>query len=293
MPLAEIMKANRGEGRQRGVNLPSMSRALPLLLEANELRSAPKADVLVRDSWYPYLGLVTARIKADSAEGMYFAVLAAHNGRSHSHNDTGSYIIYQDGQPVAIDVGVEAYTAKTFSADRYTIWTMQSAYHNLPTIGGVGQHNGTTFQATDRKFSTDADHATYSFNIADAYPKEAGVKSWIRTVTLDRKTNKVKVEENFELDHAVPVSLTVMTPRTASIAAGTINLKLAAAEGQSVHAKDALLKYDSDQLDPTVETIKLEDMGLRQSWGEQVYRILLNSKQPVANGKWAYEFSPA
>ncbi len=101
-------------GRQRGVNLPTMSRALPLLLEATELRNAKGTDVMVRDCYYPYLGLVTARVKADSADGMYFAVLAANNGRSHSHNDTGSYIIYQDGQPVAIDVGVEAYTAKTF-----------------------------------------------------------------------------------------------------------------------------------------------------------------------------------
>src|ERR1039458_9780307 len=94
---------------------------------------------------------------------MYFAVLAANNGRSHSHNETGSYIIYQDGQPVAIDVGVEAYTAKTFSPERYTIWTMQSAYHNLPTIGGVMQHDGVKFQATDRKFDSNGDRATYSF----------------------------------------------------------------------------------------------------------------------------------
>ncbi len=54
---------------------------------------------------------------------------------------------------------------------------MQSAYHNLPTIGGVMQHSSASFQATDRKFSSDNDRATYSFNIADAYPKEAGVKS--------------------------------------------------------------------------------------------------------------------
>jgi hypothetical protein len=27
--------------------------------------------------------------------------------------------------------------------------------------------------------------------------------------------------------------------------------------------------------------------------GEKVYRILLKSKEPVANGKWTYEFSPA
>ncbi len=84
-----------------------------------------------------------------------------------------------------------------------------------------------------------------------------------------------------------------MTPREASIAAGTITLKLPATEGQSAPAKDALLKYQADQLEPKVETIKLEDMGLRQSWGDQIYRILLNSKQPVASGKWTYEFSPA
>ena len=87
-------------------------------------------------------------------DGMYLAVLASNNGRSHSHNDTGNFVVYQDGQPVAIDVGVEAYTAKTFGRDRYTIWTMQSAYHNLPTVGGVMQQDGVDFQATDRKYDT-------------------------------------------------------------------------------------------------------------------------------------------
>lgn len=285
--MAEYKGPNAG--RQRGVNLPSMSRALPLLLEATELRNAKGADVMVRDCYYPNLGLVTARVKADSADGMYFAVLAANNGRSHSHNDTGSYIIYQDGQPVAIDVGVEAYTAKTFSPERYTIWTMQSAYHNLPTIGGVMQHDGLKFQATDRKFDSNDDHATYSFNIAEAYPKEAGVKSWVRTVTLDRKSNKIAVEENFELESAVPLSLTLMTPRLVTVdPGGSIRLKLATGEG-----KDSLLKYDAGLIEPKVETITLDDAGLRMSWGAQIYRILLNSKQPVASGKWSYEMRPA
>ncbi len=62
----------------------------------------------MRDAWYPDFGLMTAREKAGSTEGMYVAVLASNNGRSHSHNDTGNFVIYLDGQPVAIDVGVEA-----------------------------------------------------------------------------------------------------------------------------------------------------------------------------------------
>ena len=34
------------------------------------------------------------------------------------------------------------YTKQTFGKDRYTIWTMQSNYHNLPMINGVPQKFG-------------------------------------------------------------------------------------------------------------------------------------------------------
>jgi hypothetical protein len=190
---------------------------------------------------------------------------------------------------VAIDVGVEAYTAKTFSPERFTIWTMQSAYHNLPTIGGVMQHEGVKFKATDRKYSSDDKRATYSFNIAEAYPAEAGVKSWVRTVTLDRVRDRITVEENFELERAVLVSLSVMTPRTVNTdVAGAISLKLASGDGSI-----SVLKYDGAAIEPKVETVELADQGLRMSWGPQVYRILLNSKQPVSSGKWSYEFAHA
>lgn len=268
--------------------LVSMSRALPAVLEAREVRHAKAEDGLLRDAYYPALGLVTARLKAGSVEGMYFGDLAANNGRSHSHNDTGSYIIYLDGNPVAIDVGVPAYTSKTFSAGRYTIWTMQSAYHNLPTIGGVMQRDGSEFKATDREYSSNDRRATYSFNIAGAYPKEAGVQRWVRTITLDRQLDRVAVEEDFRLDKAVAVSLSIMTPRTAIAAPGALTLNLASGEGRA-----ALLKYDAAALAAHIETIKLEDAGLRDSWGPEIYRILLNSKQPVASGKWTYSFAPA
>lgn len=273
--------------RRRLAAVPRMSRALPMLLEAKELRADKGADVLFRDSYYPDLGLVTARIKAGSANGMYFAVLACNNGRSHSHNDTGSYIIYQDCEPVAIDVGVEAYTAKTFSPQRYTIWTMQSAYHNLPTIGGVMQHDGVQYKATERKYSSNDERATYSFNISEAYPEEAGVKSWVRTVTLDRQLNKVVIEENFELEKAVPITLSVMTSRVTTPGSGVLSLASATAQG-----KATLLKYDAAALMPKVETIELKDAGMRMSWGPQIYRIHLNSTQPVSSGKWSYEFAP-
>jgi Heparinase II/III-like protein len=283
-----------GTALTRAVNgQSSLLRALPAVLEATEIRGARKEDVLVRDAWYPDFGLMTAREKYGSTDGMYVAVLASNNGRSHGHNDTGNFVIYLDGQPVTIDVGVVAYTAETLwftgSPNRWTIWTMQSAYHNLPTVGGVMQQNGVQYQATDRKYSSNEDRATYSFNIALAYPKEAGIKSWVRTVTLNRKTDNITLEENFELMHTVPVSLSVITPRLPTVGpSGSITLRLASGQG-----KDCLLKYNGADIDPKVETINLEDRGLRMSWGPQIYRILLNSKEPVANGKWTYEFGHA
>lgn len=47
------------------------------------------------------------------------------NLERHNHNDIGQFIVYADGKPVIIDVGVETYTAKTFSERRYEIWTME------------------------------------------------------------------------------------------------------------------------------------------------------------------------
>ena len=276
-----------GAGLARAINenMASLLRSIPAVLEANEIRSARQQDVLVRDAWYPDFGLMTAREKAGSTAGMYVAVLASNNGRSHSHNDTGNFVIYLDGQPVAIDVGVEAYTARTFSRDRYSIWTMQSAYHNLPTVGGVMQQNGVEYEATGKKYQTNDQFARVSFDIAAAYPKAAGIRKWIRTVTLDRVGHRVVIEENFDLEQAEPVQLSVMTPRVASVTGpGSIALKLATGEGVP-----ALLTFDGAALAANVEEISLTDAGLRESWGDRIFRIQLKS-QPVTSGKWSYDF---
>jgi hypothetical protein len=270
------------------VKLISLTRSLPAVLNASEVRAARQEDVLVRDAWYPEFGLMTARERAGSTDGMYVAVLASNNGRSHSHNDTGNFVIYQDGEPVAIDVGVETYTAKTFSPERYTIWTMQSAFHNLPTVGGVMQHNGVDFEATARKYSTSDERATVSFDLTKAYPKEAGIKTWVRTVTLERKTNRVEIEDAFELERAEPITLTVMTPRIPTAAAGAVTLKLVSGTGA-----DAKLSFDDAQLTAKVEKIEITDPSLREDWGEAIHRVLLNTRQPLLKGKLVYSFARA
>lgn len=64
---------------------------------------------------------------------------------------TGSFTLYKNGPPVFVDIGAESYTGKTFSQDRYEIWTMQSGYHNLPTLIGLDEKDGAAWLFTKPK----------------------------------------------------------------------------------------------------------------------------------------------
>jgi hypothetical protein len=268
-----------------GAGLPSLARSLPFVLCAKDIRAAKKADALERDAWYPALHLMTARQKAATTDGFYLAAQAASNGRSHGHNDSGSFIVFHDGSPVIIDPGVEAYTAKTFSPERYTIWTMQSAYHNLPTIGGVMQHEG-AYAASDVKYATSEASAGMTMNLATAYPPEAGVKRWIRDVSLNRNAGIVRLSEDFELAKSAPVELSFMTSRTPSNANGVVTF-----HSTQNGAKDVTLKYDAAALHFTLNKIDLEDEGMRRTWGPALYRVRLHTAENVSSGQWSFEIS--
>jgi len=126
------------------------------------------------------------------------------NAESHNHNDIGSCLMYFDGKPCLIDVGREEYVAKTFSSRRYEIWTMQSGYHNLPAINGTDQMQGAEYKAKNSTFTVNAKSATFSTEIAGgAYTKDAKVKSWVRSYTLNRGKSFV-INDKFELSEVVP-----------------------------------------------------------------------------------------
>ncbi|MDO5407296.1 MAG: heparinase II/III family protein [Eubacteriales bacterium] len=83
------------------------------------------------DLYFPSVGLFLAR-----DQHFCLAVKAGDNDDSHNHNDTGSFTLYKDGLPMFVDIGVETYQQKTFSPQRYEIWTMQSQYHNVMSFAG-------------------------------------------------------------------------------------------------------------------------------------------------------------
>jgi hypothetical protein len=263
-----------------------LSRMVPDILSTAEARRTPKVDALERDSWYPALKLMTARAKAGTTDGFYLAVQAAQNQRSHGHNDSGSFIVFHDGKPVFIDVGPEAYSAKTFSPDRYSIWTMQSAYHNLPTVGGVMQSSQKAeYKASNVIYANDEAHAGLRMNLATAYPVEAGIAEWNRSIVLERNENRVRLTEDFKLGRKASVALTFMTPRLPDVGkAGRVTMSVVDGSGS-----DVALVFDPALAAATFEKILLKDDDLRRIWGENLYRVLLTSTAPTDGGKWTID----
>ena len=126
-----------------------LSRRLWQLLNMRQLMETEGSQPYVRDVWLDGIQVMAARSQQGSSDGFYVAAKGGHNNESHNHNDVGNYIVYFDGRPVLVDAGVGVYTAKTFSDRRYEIWTMQSAYHNLPTINGMMQQPGKEYSARE------------------------------------------------------------------------------------------------------------------------------------------------
>jgi len=264
--------------QRRGPYRPGSSspgRILPALLVAREIATAQVAEPLLGSVWLADLQLMAARSTPDSGMGWYVAAWGGHNAQSHNHNDVGNFIVYGDGKPVLIDLGVETYSAKTFSSQRYDIWTMQSAYHNLPTINGVMQAAGREFQAKDVSFNETANRVTFSADLASAYPAAAAVRRWQRRVTLDRQAPAVELEDRYELAQwKEPVRLNLMTA-----------LSVDASKPGAVHLGGRyVLTFDAHELHATAEEIPISDEHLRSVWGDRVERLVLTTQGTALRG---------
>ncbi len=253
-------------------HIRSLNRTLAGLFDTEHGESAPPAPLL-RDVWLPDLQFMVARSEGGSSRGLFLAAKGGHNAESHNHNDIGTCVVYLNGLPLLIDVGVEAYRAKTFSPQRYEIWTMQSQWHNLPTINGTMQHEGREFAARDLSHTANDEHATFSLDIAGAYPEAAAVKRYTRHYRLDR-SGPLTIADDYELSEArEPIVWNFMTLCSPEII-GDGQVRLSTLEGEV-----AQLTFGENEYEVVSEKVTLEDAALQKVWGAQVYRLQLKLKQ--------------
>lgn len=225
-------------------------------------------------TWYPK----TEFCYMQNRQGFFIAAKAGFNNESHNHNDVGTFSLYADTIPFFIDAGVGTYTRQTFSSERYTIWTMQSNYHNLPVINGESQQFGAEYKARDVKF--DPNKKLFSMDIAGAYADTSDAQNWIRSYTL--KEDALIVDDVFMLTNMrVNNVINFLTWAEPDISKNGV--VLFQKSGTILQ-----LKYDAGIFDIKKETIPQTDKRLTAVWGDNLYRFSLIAKNKQLKGKYQF-----
>jgi hypothetical protein len=253
----------------------------------NEIKNAPAKEALVADFWLPDTEVGGARDKEGSFTGFFFGAKGGFNNESHNHNDVGSCVMYYDGKPCLIDLGREEYNAKTFSARRYEIWTMQSGFHNLPVINGTDQKEGANYKARNTAFTASSKTVKFSTDIAGAYTADAMVKSWIRTYTLNRGRSFV-ISDKFELsgqNNSGTSSNIITYCKVSEVEPGILRF---AGDGFALE-----MKYNPKTVKPEIEHIAVTDTTLKRYWPDGVTRVRLEFIDPGLKGGQTVTFTPS
>lgn len=277
-----INENHAGTGALVG-RISSIGRIVGLLLDA------PRADTaypFVDHCFYPETEVLTLRERAGSSEGLYLALKGGHNRESHNHNDVGSFVLGLDGRPLVVDIGVGTYTRQTFSSERYSIFSMQSDYHNVPQVNGFAQPPGREHRT--RGLVADDDGCGASMDLVDAYPTEAGITSWRRSMRLDRgPTSTVTLTDAWDLTG----------PPTSLVWHLIVNEDVEATEdgvvvGAAGHRR--LLLSTEASVSVAVERIDLDDAKLTDVWGPRLHRLVLTAAPDLltSTGSLISRFSP-
>lgn len=256
-------------------------RRLNDFLVHDEILAYPAREPMPLDSWLPDIEVMTARSIEDSHEGFYLAAKGGHNDESHNHNDVGSFIVYHDGNPVLIDVGIGTYTRRKFGPRRYSVWSNRSEFHNLPTINGVQQQPGEQFRSSSVNYEAEENRAKFQLDIAGAYAPAAGVEQWLRSIELVR-SQKVVVEDSYKLKRGEELRFNLMTRLTPEKGAPGVVLLRSNNDNRNYR-----IEYSPGTMVPVFERLPLdqpEDPRIIQSWGEQIFRIVLKRENPELKG---------
>ena len=218
--------------------------------------------------WYEQ----TQQLLCRGKDGTFFAAKGGHNGESHNHNDVGQFLWYRDACPLIIDPGAPTYTRQTFSKERYTLWPMQSQWHNLPSINGVMQKNSRQYAASGVAFSGSESAVTLSMDISGAYPEDASCLSWRRSFNYrnNAKGATLAITDEYSLSERKAADEEhFITPGTVTeLRKGVLRIQ---------NGKKSIILTYSKNLECSVETKELDDKRIADDWGSSLRRITLRS----------------
>jgi hypothetical protein len=224
--------------------------------------------------WLSGTQIAGGRDKSDN--GFCFAAKGGYNAAPHGHNDVGTFMLYYNKKPIFVDAGVGRYSIKTFSKERYTIWSMQSGYHNLVTINGQDQKEGKEFVASNCKFKDTKSAVSFSVDVAKAYLPEARVKTWNRTYTI-QKGKQFTIEDAYELyEKNGKSTINLLTNLNATIEKpGVMTIS-----GKDVSVQ---LQYNPQKVEATIEPVDMGNDPIK--WDNGLRRLRFSIKGDALIGE--------
>ena len=125
-------------------------------------------------------------------------------------------------------------------------------------------------------------------DIAAAYPPEAGIRQWIRTINVEKKLNRLVVKDSYVADASLKqLTQTFMTVCPTDIQQpGKIFFDVA--------GKKVLMEYDAGKWEIKKEealTHSPDEKRLEDNWNHHtIWRLLLTCKKLSASGNFTYTF---
>lgn len=204
--------------------------------------------------------LANLQVWAQRKGRYYAAIKGGNNGENHNHNDVGSFLLYVDNAPAVIDAGNMTYSAKTFSAQRYTLWNTRAENHNIPLIAGREQCAGAQYCANILQM----DEAGVCMDLHHAYPKECAVASYTRTAALS--TEGLSLCDDIALEDAGEVTWVFLLREAPMLE-----------EGQCLSG--ALRLTFPRHLRARVEEIPVTDERMARNFPGTIWRLTLTEKE--------------
>ena len=167
--------------------------------------------------------------------------------------------MFSNGNPIVADPGVGSYNNDYFNSEyRYKRWFTNSNAHSCPEINGYQQCFGTSFASSDEVCSVE--ERKVSMDIANAYPKEAGVQRLVRSCEL--KDGEISVIDDVTLEEC----------GTYTFHLTLVNKPEPLGEGRFSIGDGRVLSYDSTLFTAEISRVEnkclpYDDLNIQHHWG--------------------------